>query len=98
MAGYAEVHRNLSATYGKSSTYVCTFCHKNPAVAWAYDHGDADELTDDAGRVFSTDMLHYIPLCGSCHGKLDFPYRHPQGDWAGPNVLRPSQRTIYHMT
>jgi hypothetical protein len=68
--GYDGVHHRLRANRGNADTHTCEFCGF-PAVDWAYDHDDPEELTDERGRVFSRDPEHYMPLCRICHRTFD---------------------------
>lgn len=60
MAGHDDAtHRWLRKNRGRASTFVCP-CGKQ-AYEWAYQHGGDPEDTDG-----------YLPMCRSCHRKLDY--------------------------
>lgn len=82
---YHHLHTNLARQRGKASSYSCA-CGA-PATQWAYDHSDPDEITDERGRVYSTDVSRYVPLCIPCHRKLDARPTCPAGHFmSGPNL------------
>lgn len=65
---YSTVHRHLFEQRGPASNYVCP-CGQ-PAVHWAWQHTGI-ELTDNRGRTFSENIADFLPMCRSCHFKLD---------------------------
>jgi hypothetical protein len=71
--GYEAVHRRLDRARGNAQGHSCATCGE-PAADWAYDHSDPSEkATVRRGREYSysTDLSHYLPLCRSCHTRLD---------------------------
>jgi hypothetical protein len=68
-AGYSAIHDRLNAQRGKASSYICA-CG-TPAAHWSYDWTDPGQLVDDRGRVYSTDLDCYTPMCASCHKRWD---------------------------
>lgn len=57
---------------GKAKEHVCT-CGK-PAQEWAYMGDDDEKIATAAyelGKVYSQNLDAYIPLCCSCHRKMD---------------------------
>lgn len=69
-AGYHAVHKRLQSHRGRASDYACQ-CG-DQAAQWAYDHTDPDEKqgADDPGP-YSHDLDRYIPMCHSCHVRVD---------------------------
>lgn len=70
--GYFAVHRRLDALHGKASSHRCG-CGRQ-ASGWAYKHGDLDECVEVVNghpRPYSLDPAYYLPLCQSCHTRLD---------------------------
>jgi hypothetical protein len=81
IVGYEAIHRRLAVQRGKASTYRCP-CGK-PATGWAYRRGAPDERLGLVGgemRPYSQDLNYYVPLCSSCHTRLDRSpsYRPPE--------------------
>jgi hypothetical protein len=71
---YSTVHQRLPSL----ENGTCQHCDDH-AEEWAYDHGDPEELTDEAGRPYSLDQGHYMPLCRKCHRRYDMDYRKETG-------------------
>jgi hypothetical protein len=72
-AGYEAVHGRLNRSRGYAREHSCARCAE-PATDWAYDHSSSNEKTvERRGRLYaySTDPAHYLPLCRSCHTRLD---------------------------
>ena len=73
---YAAVHQRLRRRRGRVTDQLCVEC-SNPAVAWAYDKSDPEELTEvvHGGKrvTYSADLAHYEPLCMGCHHRRDHP-------------------------
>lgn len=70
---YDAVHARLAVERGRAAGYPCSDCG-GQAQAWAYDHTDPCELTQQRhGRIvaYSADLDLYRPLCWSCHVRLD---------------------------
>lgn len=70
---YTELHIVLRHQRGRATEHACQRCGK-PARSWAYDHEDPDEMVEEIQgqrRAFSQDLNHYLPLCRSCHVRLD---------------------------
>lgn len=69
--GYQAVHGRLQRRLGRADARVCLFCGKS-AKDWAYTHSDPEVKQDpESGRPYSLDIKCYIPLCGSCHRRMD---------------------------
>ena len=69
--GYQAVHSRMQKALGRADSHDCIFCGKQ-AKNWAYSYNDPDVKYDPtSGRPFSTNAKCYIPLCVSCHKKLD---------------------------
>lgn len=68
--GYPGVHHRLRKLYGDATEHACRQCGER-ADTWAYDHADPAERQDPKRGPYSIDLAHYLPLCHSCHGKLD---------------------------
>ncbi|MFI0964103.1 hypothetical protein ACH4S8_22210 [Streptomyces sp. NPDC021080] len=66
---YFQAHRRVDDARGKARTHVCNWCGK-AANHWAYDWADPNqhEVED---YVWSSDPLHYIPLCARDHALFD---------------------------
>jgi len=72
-AGYEAIHSRLKREHGKASEHACARCDES-AVDWAYDHACPNEKTvERRGRIYaySTNPDRYLPLCRSCHTRLD---------------------------
>lgn len=71
---YRAVHKRVGAARGKATGHACARCDGR-AEHWAYDHADTEEVTGPTDRgivvAYSLDPDHYLPLCISCHVKLD---------------------------
>ncbi len=72
---YAMAHYSVRMKRGKASAYPCwRECGKQGAE-WAYDHADPNERPDEdgphAGLPYSTDPMHYVPQCRTCHRRFD---------------------------
>jgi hypothetical protein len=63
---YSGMHKRVAAYRGTARQFPCVDCG-NSAKTWAYDHIDPNELADDKGRAYSSDVNHYDPKCHSCH-------------------------------
>ena len=68
--GYFALHDRLGRLLGAAAEYPRHGDCGRPAAQWAYDHGDPDEREDPTG-FYSVDPNHYMPLCASCHKRLD---------------------------
>jgi hypothetical protein len=68
--GYTGIHMRIRSLRGPATQHSCRHCGDG-AEHWAYDHGDPNAHRDDAGRLYSTDAIHCIPLCVPCHRRLD---------------------------
>lgn len=70
---YDAAHRQVRKAKGRASAFICR-CGKR-AEQWAYTHSDLDVQHDtdgrEAGRPFSPDPAHYVPMCRSCHIRYD---------------------------
>lgn len=68
--GYTAMHERIYRMRGSATDHVCQRCGK-PATDWAYDHNDPNEREELGKGPYSIDPTHYMPLCHSCHMKLD---------------------------
>ncbi len=68
--GYTALHQRIYHRLGPASEHICHRCG-TPADDWAYDHSDPNERVELEKGPYSTDLAHYMPLCHSCHMKLD---------------------------
>ena len=66
---YNAAHQRLRVARGNARQYECISCDA-PAVHWAYDHADPNELTSPHG-AYSLDSDHYNPRCVPCHKAFD---------------------------
>lgn len=90
IAAYSSVHVTLTHVRGRAAEYTCE-CGKQ-AAEWAYTHDDPcpNEMVDDRGMKFSTDLDRYKPMCLRCHRLYDkstithCPHGHP---YAGENLI-----------
>jgi hypothetical protein len=67
---YPGIHERLKALRGSATAYVCEHCDSD-ARDWAYDHTDPDQKFDPDNGPFSLDLTKYMPLCKSCHRRVD---------------------------
>jgi len=68
---YKPAHFRVIRLRGSASLHLCANCGGS-AQDWAYDHRDPNELTCSAtGRKYSADPDRYMPLCRSCHKRID---------------------------
>ena len=67
---YIGVHARLRRRRGRAATYACVGCGER-ALDWSYSNDDPHELTDAAGRRYSTDLDRYSPRCALCHARFD---------------------------
>lgn len=73
--GYVAVHIRIRSAKGVASVHACQHCGMG-AEQWAYDNaGGPDELVDEQGRRYCTDLDRYLPLCVTCHTAFDSEYR-----------------------
>lgn len=65
---YLDAHLAVARKFGKAAEYPCFTGCCHPALDWACwgDYGNVDE---------------YVPMCRSCHSKMDDKARH----WKGVN-------------
>jgi hypothetical protein len=67
---YKTFHQKLRRSKGSASGYTCA-CGR-PAIHWAYRHNAPEkEITDPDGSVWVNDFDCYVPMCRSCHYKMD---------------------------
>jgi hypothetical protein len=77
--GYPAAHMRVRALHGKASDWPCSAQCGKQAREWAYCHDSSVEKTgwtkDRRGgqqlKPFSPDDFDYVPLCHSCHVKID---------------------------
>jgi hypothetical protein len=67
---YNGMHRRIRAWRGKASDQTCIECGEQ-ASDWAYDHADPDEVISPSGQVYSTNVMHYVPMCRPHHHAFD---------------------------
>lgn len=71
---YSSAHNRVKALWGSASNYRCVECG-GQGRDWAYDHTDPTQLYGEGrwGQVvaFSIWPEYYMPMCKSCHTKLD---------------------------
>lgn len=73
---YMAVHQRLRRERGPAREYACHICGQ-PADQWAYDRMDLHAVIGETkygrgdARPYSTDLAHYVPMCQSCHTRLD---------------------------
>lgn len=66
---YNSVHNRFNET-DPASNHVCGCGHQ--AKDWAYQHNSLEEVYDEkSGRPYSENPDDYLPMCRSCHFKLD---------------------------
>lgn len=110
MSDYHNLHYALRRARGKASEYPCAGegCEKQ-ATEWAWDHVGpfVEEEVLSFGMMrrvkFSRDFDRYLPLCKSCHVRLDlqtdptkFPCGHPRT--TENTYTRPSANSSYCRT
>lgn len=71
--GYEAAHRRVYRIHGRAIEHPCFYCGL-PALQWAYDHDDPDEMVNKRGNRYSANPEHYKPLCFNCHSYLDRRY------------------------
>lgn len=67
---YDSAHRRCREMWGRASQYSCIRCGAQ-ALDWAYDGSDSTQL--GSGKFHSRFPEFYMPLCRSCHQRLDTP-------------------------
>lgn len=65
---YVAIHKRLKKERGFANEHKCVEC-KAQASDWACVA--EKKLVDEKGRKFSTNLYEYVPMCRSCHWKLD---------------------------
>lgn len=69
--GYLGAHCRLREQLGRADARLCVSCGKQ-AQDWAYIYTDPDVRYDaTSGRPFSLDSKCYVPMCRSCHRRMD---------------------------
>ncbi|MFF6993430.1 hypothetical protein ACFY93_00490 [Streptomyces sp. NPDC008313] len=72
---YDKAHHIVRMERGKASAHPCWRACGKQGAEWAYDHLDPNESRDEKGRhvgtPYSTDPMHYVPLCLTCHRRFD---------------------------
>jgi len=88
--GYRSMHARVARLRGRASGHMCAAVCGRRARHWAYDHTDPGAIPGGRDHgPYSLDEKHYIPLCVSCHNKIDRnPLFRPLCRWCG----RPHQR------
>lgn len=70
------VHQRVNRERGPARRHQCHICGDR-ADQWAYDRLDLYALIGETksgrgdARPYSLDAKHYIPLCYSCHTRID---------------------------
>lgn len=72
---YRAAHARVSKAYGPARNYQCRDCDR-PALDWAYDYQDPDEVQDPRYGRYSLDPFYYRPLCRRCHKRFDMAVAH----------------------
>lgn len=68
---WRTVHIHLQRVRGKARRQLCKYCGEQ-AADWCYDGTDPDvRYTEGTQMPFSLHLEHYIPLCRTCHKRLD---------------------------
>lgn len=76
--GYRAAHMRLLAARGRAASWPCVGDCGRPAVDWAYDNADPDELVatvNGSARRYSMDSDRYAPMCRPCHRRFDHAHR-----------------------
>lgn len=68
--GYAAVHLRTEARYGHACDYCCQLCPAR-AEQWALPPSLVALICPATGLRYSPDPEDYMPLCASCHTRLD---------------------------
>ena len=69
---YRAVHDRLRRERGPARGYLCDRCGE-PALDWAFQYPEGRiEICPDTRRRFSSDPADYLPLCRSCHLRMDW--------------------------
>ena len=69
---YRAVHDRLRRERGPARGYLCDRCGE-PALDWAFQYPEGRiEVCPDTRRRFSSDPADYLPLCRSCHLRMDW--------------------------
>lgn len=72
---YDSAHGRVQSRNGLADQYLCINCGGG-AQEWAYDHSDpAVQTCPTTGQLYSTNPDHYVPLCRSCHRRIDWAVR-----------------------
>lgn len=79
MSTYTGAHERVASMFGSARNYNCYLCIDWTARDWALDpHAtDAYKITIDGKgtvRAISDNPFSYLPLCRSCHIRLDRGY------------------------
>ena len=76
---YVTAHDRIRRVRGKASAQDCVNCG-GQAHDWAYNHEQPDpqELTNEAGLVYSNDPSYYTPMCRKCHRQFDVVHAKPE--------------------
>jgi hypothetical protein len=71
---YQAAHWRIKVRRGSASQHACVDCSR-PALDWAYDGQDPEELTGASSTCsnlrFSLKPQHYQPKCRRCHLRGD---------------------------
>lgn len=68
--GYQGTHSRNVARFGPAESYHCELC-PHQAAEWALPPSLAAEVCPVTGLRYSLEPEDYMPLCASCHRRLD---------------------------
>ena len=70
VVGYFGAHARVRDRYGLAALYGCELC-PHQAAEWALPPSLAAEVCPVTGLRYSLEPEDYMPLCASCHRRLD---------------------------
>lgn len=70
IVSYSRAHARVEERRGKASEYLCSACMEREAADWAC-RKDASHIAVEGTDGFSLMASSYVPLCRSCHWRLD---------------------------
>lgn len=68
--GYQAAHDRNTERHGPADRYRCELC-RHRAAQWALPPSLASVVCPDTGLRYSLEPEDYMPLCASCHSRLD---------------------------
>lgn len=93
---WRTMHTHLEREQGKARRRKCTYCGAQ-ARDWSYNYEDPDVQYEPGNEMpFSLKLEHYIPLCSSCHHRLDNLNR-ARGRISDVAIMRTQQLMIERM-